>query len=98
MRHTLQRLLAAATLVVALSQSALAQNTVTLEGLIKGEGGAPLANAQISAVNVGTSETGNTVTRASGEFRLIGLFPGQYTVTVRGGLQAAGRNRGSRNW
>jgi len=83
MRHTLQRLLVAATLIAAVSQSALAQNTVTLEGLVKGEGGAPLVGAQVSAVNVGTGETGNTVTRTSGEFRLIGLFTGQYTVTVR---------------
>ena len=83
MRHTLQRLFMAATLIAAVSQSALAQNTVTLEGLVRGEGGAPLVGAQISAVNVGTGETGNTVTRASGAFRLIGLFTGQYTVTVR---------------
>ena len=83
MRQMLQRFLVAATVIAAVSQTALAQNTVTLEGLVKGEGGAPLQGAQISAVNVGTGEMGNTITRASGEFRLIGLFPGQYTVTVR---------------
>jgi hypothetical protein len=83
MRQTLQRLLIAAGLVAALSQTALAQNTITLEGLVKGDDGAPLANAQVTAVNVGTQETANTVTRANGEFRLLGLFSGQYTVTVR---------------
>src|SRR4051812_40343873 len=83
MRHTLQRLLIAATLAAALSQPALAQNTVTLEGLIKGEGAVALAGAQITAVNVATQETAKGLSRESGEFRLLGLFPGQYTVTVR---------------
>ncbi|MGV3710726.1 MAG: TonB-dependent receptor [Gemmatimonas sp.] len=83
MRQTLQRLLIAAGLVAALSQTALAQNTITLEGIVKGDDGAPLVNAQVSAVNVGTQETANTVTRANGEFRLLGLFSGQYRVTVR---------------
>lgn len=83
MRHTLQRLLIAATLAAAVSQSALAQNTVTLEGMVRGEGNAPLANVQVSVVNVATQETAQALTRTNGEFRLLGLFTGQYTVTVR---------------
>ena len=83
MRQTFQRLLIAATLAAALSQPALAQNTVTLEGLVKGDGAVVLVGAQITAVNVATQETAQGLSRASGEFRLLGLFPGQYTVTVR---------------
>ena len=54
MRYMIQRLLAAATLAIALSRSAHAQNTVTLEGLIRSEG-TPIAGAQITAVNIATN-------------------------------------------
>ena len=82
MRYMIQRLLAAATLAIALSRSAHAQNTVTLEGLIRSEG-TPIAGAQVTAVNIATNETVRATTRANGEFRVIGLFTGEYTVTVR---------------
>ena len=82
MRYMIQRLLAAATLAIAVSRSAHAQNTVTLEGLIRSEG-TPIAGAQVTAVNIATNETVRATTRANGEFRVIGLFTGEYTVTVR---------------
>jgi hypothetical protein len=82
MRHTLQRLLVAAALTAALERPAHAQNTITLEGSAKDEGG-PLAGAQVAVVNTATQETANATTRKNGEFRVLGLFPGQYTVTVR---------------
>ena len=59
-----------------------AQNTLTLEGSVKGEG-APLTNAQVNVENIATHETANAVTRSTGEFRILGLFAGRYTVTVR---------------
>ena len=82
MRHMLQRLLAAALCVAALSRAAHAQNTVMLEGSVKSTAG-PLAGAQVSVVNTATQETARIVTRANGEFRVLGLYPGQYAVTVR---------------
>ena len=82
MRYMIQRLLAAATLAIALSRPAHAQNTVTLEGLIRSDG-IPIAGAQVTAVNIATNETVRATTRANGEFRVIGLFTGEYTVTVR---------------
>ena len=82
MRHTLQRLLVAASIAVALTQPALAQNTITLEGSVKGEGG-PLADARVSVVNIATQETARAMTRRNGDFRVIGIFPGRYLVTVR---------------
>ncbi|MDB4912822.1 MAG: putative oar protein, partial [Gemmatimonadetes bacterium] len=82
MRHLFLRLLTAGFLASALTQRAAAQNTVTLEGSVKGDG-EPLAAAQVTVVNTATHETARATTRANGEFRVIGLFTGQYVVTVR---------------
>ena len=82
MRPMLHRLLAAALCVAALSRAAHAQNTVILEGSVKTAAG-PMAGAQVTVVNAATQETSRTATRATGEFRILGLFPGQYVVTVR---------------
>jgi hypothetical protein len=82
MRHALQRVFAAVALAAALGRSAHAQNTITLEGSAKDTTG-PLAGAQVSVINTATQETANATTRKNGEFRVLGLFPGQYTVTVR---------------
>jgi hypothetical protein len=60
----------------------LAQNTVTLEGSVK-SGGEPIANAQVNVESSITGDRASTVTRANGEFRVIGLFTGEYRVTVR---------------
>jgi len=82
MRQLLHRLVVATSLAVAAARPALAQNTLTLEGLVKGDGG-PISGAQVTIVNTSTQETANSTTRPTGEFRVIGLFTGQYTVTVR---------------
>ena len=82
MRHMLLRLFGAATLLALCTLPARAQNTITLEGVVKGEG-QPLSGAQITVVNTATRETARALTRTNGEFRVIGLFTGQYTVTVR---------------
>jgi hypothetical protein len=51
-----------------------------------------LADAQVLVVNTATMETAKTVTRANGEFRVLGLFTGQYAVTVRAiGYKPAGQ-------
>ncbi len=82
MHNTLKRLMVAASLSAMLGAPALAQNTITLEGSVKGAG-APVSGAQITVVNVATRETARTMTRPSGEFRVLGLFSGQYTVNVK---------------
>ena len=86
--HVAFRRLGVSAIIAACSGFALsaplgAQNTITLEGSVKGEGAAPVASAQITVVNVNTRESQQTLTRASGEFRILGLFSGQYTVNVR---------------
>lgn len=82
MHNTLKRLMVAASLSAMLGAPALAQNTITLEGSVKGAG-TPVSGAQITVVNVATRETARTMTRPSGEFRVLGLFSGQYTVNVK---------------
>ncbi|MBI1808718.1 MAG: carboxypeptidase regulatory-like domain-containing protein, partial [Gemmatimonadetes bacterium] len=59
-----------------------AQNTVTLEGVVRSDAG-PITGAQVTVVNIATQETGRALSRANGEFRVLGLFTGTYTVTVR---------------
>jgi hypothetical protein len=61
---------------------ARAQNTVNLEGSVKANGVA-VQGAQVTVVNPATNETLTATTRPNGEFRVIGLFPGQYVVTVK---------------
>ena len=80
--HHLTRVLSMALLSAVLGRPLLAQNTITLEGSVKGEGQL-VAGAQITVVNVATHETARTLTRATGDFRVLGLFSGQYTVNVK---------------
>ncbi len=68
--------------VAALAANALAQNTITLEGVVKADN-QPLADAQITVTNVATKETARATSRANGDFRILGLFAGQYAVQVR---------------
>jgi hypothetical protein len=76
------RVLVAGALVVLHSTTAIAQNTITLEGAVKGDG-APIVGAQITITNVATNEVARALTRATGDFRVLGLYSGQYTVNVR---------------
>src|SRR6476660_8293500 len=82
MRMMVHRLLGAALLAAALTRPARAQNTITIEGSVK-SAGVPIAGAEVTVVNVATQETAKASTRPSGEFRVLVLFSGQYTVTVR---------------
>lgn len=97
--HTAAVLLAGAlaslatTLVTTLATArpAGAQTTITLEGVVTGEGGAAVAGAQVTAVNQATQETRRAVTATAGTFRILGLPSGRYGVTVRAiGYRPAG--------
>jgi hypothetical protein len=63
--------------------AARAQGMMLLEGTTRSTDGAPLAGVQVTAVDVDTDVRRMTVTTESGRFRLLGLDPGHYTVTVR---------------
>jgi hypothetical protein len=60
-----------------------AQTTITLEGTVTGEGGAPLAGAQVVATNSATQESRRAITSAGGTFTILGLSSGRYAVSVR---------------
>jgi len=82
MYRRLTFLLATAALSL-IGATASAQTTITLEGVVVNDAGKPIDNAQISVVGAATNETRNVLTRANGEFRVLGLSSGRYTVTAR---------------
>ena len=64
--------------------SLAAQNTTgTIRGTITGTGGAPIAEAQISARNVNSGAVRNALSNDAGGYALVGLTPGTYEMTVR---------------
>jgi Carboxypeptidase regulatory-like domain len=69
--------------LLAFSGLARAQNTITLEGVVQSREGQPISGAQVTVANVAMSERRSAVTRATGEFRVLGLFSGKYAVEVR---------------
>ena len=82
MRQLLHRLTVAALCTGAFAAPMRAQNTVILEGSVRSAAG-PVPGAQVTVVNAATRETSRVTTRANGDFRVLGLFTGQYAVTVR---------------
>jgi len=82
MRQVFKLVSITAIVVLGFARPALAQNTVTLEGLVKSDGVA-VPGAQITVVNNATNETLKSTTHSHGDFRVLGIFPGQYSVTVR---------------
>ncbi len=82
MTRPFTRLLLAASASVLAATAARAQNTITLEGAVRADGN-PIAGAQITVRNIATSEISRATTRPTGEFRVLGLYTGRYTVNVR---------------
>lgn len=82
-RKALPIILLLAALVGLPSSPAHAQTTITLEGIVLNEAGKPIENAQVAATDVVTNEARNALTRANGEFRILGLSSGRYTVVAR---------------
>lgn len=60
----------------------------TTSGQVRGQvsdaAGAPVAGAQVVAVNTGTNQTFRSTTNANGQYGLNGLRPGPYRVTITG--------------
>lgn len=69
--------------LMVLAPAAAAQTTITLEGIVQGPGGQPVSGAQIGVTDIATRERRNATTRPNGEFRILGLFSGKYSVEVR---------------
>ena len=65
------------------ASAAAAQNTITLEGIVQSTDGQPVVGAQVAITDIATTERRNTMTRQTGEFRVLGLYSGKYSVEVR---------------
>ncbi|HEY3457712.1 MAG TPA: TonB-dependent receptor [Bryobacteraceae bacterium] len=53
-----------------------------ITGTVTDPSGAAVANASVTAKNVGTNAEVKAQTNASGTYRIVGLVPGDYTITV----------------
>jgi hypothetical protein len=83
MRTTVLRAAAIVAAVALAAPPAAAQLTIALEGTVTGEKAQPIAGANVLVENLETPETRRAVTNAAGAYRILGLTPGRYGVTVR---------------
>src|SRR2546425_1797757 len=75
--------LLAAALALAFSGSTLAQSTTgTLRGQVLDPTGAAVANAQVTATNMGTGVSIKIAATSAGTYSFPSILPGRYTVTV----------------
>jgi hypothetical protein len=80
------RILLCATLMLALvclySSTALAQYGASLQGTVMDKSGAVVAGATVTATNQASGISRSATTGDSGFYRITGLAPGRYSVTV----------------
>lgn len=74
--------LAAVLLTLDVPRAALASATADISGTVLDAGGQPVAGAEISAQDGAGKVVARSVTDATGSYRLTGLEPGQYTLTL----------------
>jgi hypothetical protein len=77
----------AAIVLVAATVPALAslqaQTTIPLEGTLRSVTGESVPTARVTVTDPATNTQRTTQSSAAGQFRVLGLAPGRYTVTVR---------------
>jgi len=74
-------------LVLSWAAMALAQvNTATLSGTVTDPQGLSVKGAKVMMTNAGTGAQRTSVTDDGGRYNLVGLPPGQYKMTVDGGV------------
>src|SRR5712692_9026117 len=76
-----------------LAGSALAQFRASIQGTVMDSNGGAIAGAKVTVTNQGTGATRETVASAEGFYRIGGLPPGLYTVTI----EAAGFKKSTSN-
>ena len=54
----------------------------SISGRVTEGGGAAVANAQITVTNVATNASVSSTTKDSGEYQVLYLIPGNYTLSV----------------
>jgi hypothetical protein len=87
---SIQRLVTVALLVISFSALLVSQSTTdgAVGGTIYDSSGAVVPNAKITVHNNGTNAEQTVTSDASGYYRVTGLKPGAYTVTISGGSMA----------
>lgn len=86
MPHGIHRLLALGMALLALLPAgpvAAQTSTGSIRGYITGETGAPIALAEVRALNLATGVERSASSNVRGFYSLAGLVPGQYTLSVR---------------
>ena len=76
-------LLAAIGIAMAVPDVTHAQLTITLEGSVRNTTGEPVVGAIVAVTNPATNERRGVNTNDLGRFRVLGLAPGRYEVSVR---------------
>src|SRR5688572_25738260 len=76
-------LLTAVGVMIAVPAMSDAQLTITLEGSVRNTSGEPIAGAVVAVVRPATNERRGVNTNDLGRFRVLGLGPGRYDVSVR---------------
>jgi hypothetical protein len=85
--------LVAIAFVIGLSVQALGQSTYgVLVGTVTDTSGSVIPNAGVEARNQGTDVTSTTHTDSQGDYRLVNMDPGSYTITVSAQSFAVERN------
>ena len=69
-------------IVLACSSAVHAQVTGTITGRVTDSSGAIVSGAKVTATNVSTNFVQNAVTDGSGEYHLLALSPGTYSVSI----------------
>src|SRR5947209_2204190 len=72
--------------VLSCASTAMSQaqsNAADLQGIVRDPNGAVVANASVTARNVGTNVTREATTNNDGFYKIVNLPPGEYEVTVK---------------
>ena len=85
MKHSVLRLLALISLVVAASVVSFAQSSAssTLSGVVKDPNGAVVVGASVNVKNPGTGQEFSATTSDNGTFTIPAVSAGKYTVTIK---------------
>jgi protocatechuate 3,4-dioxygenase beta subunit len=84
-------------LLLAVASSGAQTGTTSVRGVVLDKTGAAIADARVSIINNGQALQRETRTDNSGEYRLLALPPGNYTLTVeKGSLSKRGETHRSR--
>lgn len=81
-RESVVRFIAFAALTLLLVATAAAQFNAAIQGTVSDQSGAVVPGASITATNLQTSVSRTTVTSGAGVYRIAGLPPGNYSITV----------------